>query len=527
MRTVAGLCAGLIGAVLSTAAFAQSSTTLPVKNGSSATVNVAGQQDASGAFHYRDVMEGLASSGAPTALTVDPDLGAQVHINNPITGYALDATLQSILGKLPAGPALDTSVTAAGSQAHADAQAIMANQPSAPALETGHLASIDASTAAGATSALQTSIGSTAHTDAAAILAKQPSAPALETGHIANVDTSTTAQATAMGTKADAKSTATDTTPASVVALMKGEIDRLQALITVLGSPAQAGATQTITGAVTEANSSAILSKLPAAPALDASVTAAGSQAHSDAGTQATATAATTTAVTSASSQAHADAGTQATATGATTTAVSGLATQNHTDLAAIATKQPALNGDGGAPAHVTNFPATQPVSASALPLPSGAARESGGNLDTIASNTAPGAAGTGYAQPTGGSGVLGFLSGIYHAMTNVLGVSLSSGPGTSQGSPIYSQSVNPANFAPGQVSVATTATQIVAARSGRVTVTVENLGTSTVWLGGSGVTTTSGFSVGAGLSLTVSFTGALYGISASAAQSINEYETY
>lgn len=41
---------------------------------------------------------------------------------------------------------------------------------------------------------------------------------------------------------------------------------------------------------------------------------------------------------------------------------------------AATAANQPALNGDGGALAHVTNFPATQPISASALPLPSGAA---------------------------------------------------------------------------------------------------------------------------------------------------------
>ncbi len=41
---------------------------------------------------------------------------------------------------------------------------------------------------------------------------------------------------------------------------------------------------------------------------------------------------------------------------------------------AATAAAQPALNGDGGALAHVTNLPATQAVSAVALPLPSGAA---------------------------------------------------------------------------------------------------------------------------------------------------------
>lgn len=43
---------------------------------------------------------------------------------------------------------------------------------------------------------------------------------------------------------------------------------------------------------------------------------------------------------------------------------------------AATSANQPVLNGDGGAPAHVTNFPGTQPVSATALPLPSGAATD-------------------------------------------------------------------------------------------------------------------------------------------------------
>ena len=41
---------------------------------------------------------------------------------------------------------------------------------------------------------------------------------------------------------------------------------------------------------------------------------------------------------------------------------------------AATAAAQPALNSDGGAMAHVANFPATQPVTAATLPLPAGAA---------------------------------------------------------------------------------------------------------------------------------------------------------
>lgn len=40
-----------------------------------------------------------------------------------------------------------------------------------------------------------------------------------------------------LGARADAKSTATDVTPASVVSLLKGQIDRLQAIATALSSP--------------------------------------------------------------------------------------------------------------------------------------------------------------------------------------------------------------------------------------------------------------------------------------------------
>ena len=81
---------------------------------------------------------------------------------------------------------------------------------------------------------------------------------------------------------------------------------------------------------------------------------------------------------------------------------VSGTVTANLGVLngAATAANQPALNADGGALAHVTNFPATQQVSgtvtanagsgtfavsAATLPLPSNAAQETGGNLATLA----------------------------------------------------------------------------------------------------------------------------------------------
>lgn len=46
------------------------------------------------------------------------------------------------------------------------------------------------------------------------------------------------------------------------------------------------------------------------------------------------------------------------------------------TGLSATAALQAAINGDGGSLAHITNFPATQPVSAVSLPLPTGAATQ-------------------------------------------------------------------------------------------------------------------------------------------------------
>lgn len=76
---------------------------------------------------------------------------------------------------------------------------------------------------------------------------------------------------------------------------------------------------------------------------------------------------------------------------------------------AATSANQPALNTDGGALAHVTNFPSVQPVSASSLPLPSGAAQD--------------GTDGTGITPPTGGAGIRGWLSGIYKAITGTVTV--------------------------------------------------------------------------------------------------------
>jgi hypothetical protein len=85
MRLLPGLCAGLLALALSTgAAFAQGSiTTLPVTNASHGTTQIAGQQDATGNYHYRNVLEGLKSDGTPVAVTVDgSDSGLWMHVVN-------------------------------------------------------------------------------------------------------------------------------------------------------------------------------------------------------------------------------------------------------------------------------------------------------------------------------------------------------------------------------------------------------------------------------------------------------------
>lgn len=76
---------------------------------------------------------------------------------------------------------------------------------------------------------------------------------------------------------------------------------------------------------------------------------------------------------------------------------------------AATAANQPTLNADGGALAHIMNLPATQAVSLASLPLPSGAAQD---GTDAI-----------GVALPSGGTGIRGWLSGIYAKLSGTLSV--------------------------------------------------------------------------------------------------------
>lgn len=87
----------------------------------------------------------------------------------------------------------------------------------------------------------------------------------------------------------------------------------------------------------------------------------------------------------------------------------------------------------------------------------------------------------------------------------------------------------SPDNIATAQVSVGATATLIAALRSGRRSITIEQLGTTAVYIGGASVTTSNGILLPgtAGSSVTLNTTAAIFGITASGSQSVAEVETY
>lgn len=88
---------------------------------------------------------------------------------------------------------------------------------------------------------------------------------------------------------------------------------------------------------------------------------------------------------------------------------------------------------------------------------------------------------------------------------------------------------VGQVNFGPSQVSCSTTATLILAQRTNRALATVENSGTTDVFLGGSGVTTSTGLLLPGtkGASANFATQAALYCIVASGTQTVTAAETY
>lgn len=84
-------------------------------------------------------------------------------------------------------------------------------------------------------------------------------------------------------------------------------------------------------------------------------------------------------------------------------------------------------------------------------------------------------------------------------------------------------------DFSTAQVTVTTTATKIVTGQMGVDEVTIENLGTTDVYIGKAGVLTTTGFLLpgSKGASLTLTCTQDIYGIVASGTQAVSILVTF
>jgi len=93
---------------------------------------------------------------------------------------------------------------------------------------------------------------------------------------------------------------------------------------------------------------------------------------------------------------------------------------------------------------------------------------------------------------------------------------------------PAATRDYGSATIAAGQVSAGTTSTQIVAARSGRMAVTIVNGGTNDVFIGVTGVTITTGVLLPGtkGASVTIPTQAAVFGVAA-VAQTVSFIETF
>lgn len=92
-----------------------------------------------------------------------------------------------------------------------------------------------------------------------------------------------------------------------------------------------------------------------------------------------------------------------------------------------------------------------------------------------------------------------------------------------------YMVSKGSGTIATAQVSVATTSTQVVAARTNRGSVKITNLGTTDVFIGVTGVTTTTGDLLPGtkGASITIPTNAAVFAVASGAAQNVSVMEVY
>jgi len=130
------------------------------------------------------------------------------------------------------------------------------------------------------------------------------------------------------------------------------------------------------------------------------------------------------------------------------------------------------------------------------------------------------------------GSQNLGGTNGTARATaTNPIPAAVNGANGTgiaTAANPFPVRSAGSATIATSQVTVGTTSTQIVAARTGRMSVTITNNGTNAFYVGITGLTTANGYLVPGvlGASVTIPTQAAVFGIAA-VAQSVSVLETF
>jgi hypothetical protein len=117
-------------------------------------------------------------------------------------------------------------------------------------------------------------------------------------------------------------------------------------------------------------------------------------------------------------------------------------------------------------------------------------------------------------------------VTGVVNMCVNGSNIAVPCG---SSSSPVLTSTSGSANIATGQVTVGTTATQIVPARSGRISVKTTDLGTTDLFCGAAGVTTATGDLLAGvkGGSITVPTGAAFYCVVATGTQAVSFMESY
>jgi hypothetical protein len=173
---------------------------------------------------------------------------------------------------------------------------------------------------------------------------------------------------------------------------------------------------------------------------------------------------------------------------------------------------------------------ATDPALVVAL-SPNGAAQ----TIPTGASTSANQTNASQKSQIVDGSGnVIASTSNALNVNVNNANANGAAAPASSSPVTDANQPVGTAAFATTQVSVTSSATSILSARTGvsgtgRVSATITNTTTTAVYIGGSGVTTATGTLLPGivGASITINTTAAIYGIVASTSATVTVIESY